>query len=165
MWGNLHDVLGMEKCKPQSNSVVYCHWWKTKRYECIWLCLSVYIKIEKDTCQNYTTIISRDKSRMRVKKEISLLTVQSSAVLSLQWKLILVLSESESHSIVSDSLWLSVHGILQARILEWVAFPSSRGSSQPRDQTQVSNIAGGFFTIRATREDCNSHPALWFWCF
>ena len=38
------------------------------------------------------------------------------------------------------------HGILQARILEWVAFPFSRGSSQPRDQTLVSHIAGGFFT-------------------
>ena len=40
----------------------------------------------------------------------------------------------------------TVHGILQARILEWVAFPFSRGPSQPRDQTQVSHIAGGFFT-------------------
>ena len=39
----------------------------------------------------------------------------------------------------------SVHGILQARILEWVAMPSSRGSSQIRDQTQVSHIADGFF--------------------
>jgi len=36
-------------------------------------------------------------------------------------------------------------GLLQARILECVAMPSSRGSSQPRDQTQVSHIAGGFF--------------------
>ena len=43
-------------------------------------------------------------------------------------------------------------GILQAKILEWVARPSSRGPSQPRDQTQVSHIAGGFFTIWATRE-------------
>ena len=43
-------------------------------------------------------------------------------------------------------------GILQARILEWVAMPSSRGSSQPRNQTQVSCIASGFFTIGATRE-------------
>ena len=41
----------------------------------------------------------------------------------------------------------SVHGILQARILEWVAMPFSRESSQPRDQTQVSLIAGGFFAI------------------
>ena len=65
-----------------------------------------------------------------------------------------------SHSVVSDSLrphglysspGSSVHGILQARILEWVAMPSSRGSSQPRDQTQVSRIAGGFFTIWATK--------------
>ena len=45
-----------------------------------------------------------------------------------------------------------VHGILQARILEWVAFPFSRGSSQPRDWTQVSCIAGGFSTSWATRE-------------
>ena len=40
----------------------------------------------------------------------------------------------------------TVHGILQARILDWVAFPFSRGSSQPRDRTQVSHIAGRFFT-------------------
>ena len=40
----------------------------------------------------------------------------------------------------------TVHGILQARILEWVAFPFSRGSSQTRDWTQVSHIAGWFFT-------------------
>ena len=46
----------------------------------------------------------------------------------------------------------TVHGILQARILEWVAIPFSSGSSQPRDWTQVSHIAGGFFTIWATRE-------------
>ena len=48
--------------------------------------------------------------------------------------------------------WTIVHGILQARILEWVAFPFARGSSQPRDQTQVSRIAGRFFTSWATRE-------------
>ena len=43
-------------------------------------------------------------------------------------------------------------GIFQARILEWVAMPSSRGSSQPRDRTQVSCIADGFFIIWVTRE-------------
>jgi len=47
----------------------------------------------------------------------------------------------------------SVHGILQARILEWVAIPFSRGSSWCRDQTQVSCTAGGFFTTWATKED------------
>ena len=46
----------------------------------------------------------------------------------------------------------SVHGILQARILEGVAISSSRESSQPRDQTQVCGIAGRFFTVWATRE-------------
>ena len=64
-----------------------------------------------------------------------------------------------SHSVVSDSLWPGVGhrpgvacqaplsmGILQARTLEWVAMPSSRESFQSRDGTQVSLIAGGFFT-------------------
>ena len=46
----------------------------------------------------------------------------------------------------------AVQGILQARILGWVAFPLSRGSSQPRDQTRVSSAAGGFFTSWATKE-------------
>ena len=63
---------------------------------------------------------------------------------------------SESHSVLSDSLWphelYTVHGILQARMVKWVAFPFFRESSQPRDQTQVSHIAGRFFTSWATRE-------------
>ena len=45
-----------------------------------------------------------------------------------------------------------VHEILQARILEWIANPFSWGSSQLRDQTQVSHTAGRFFTIWTTRE-------------
>ena len=51
-----------------------------------------------------------------------------------------------------DPMDYTLRGILQARILEWVAFPFSRGSSQPRSWTQVSHIAGGFFTSWATRE-------------
>ena len=46
----------------------------------------------------------------------------------------------------------SVHGVFQARILDWIARPSSRGSSWPRDRTQVSCIAGGLFTIWAAWE-------------
>ena len=68
-----------------------------------------------------------------------------------------------SHSVVSSSLRhcgrqltkLSVHGILQARILEWVAMPSSRGSFWPRDRTRVSCVsclASRFFTCWAIRE-------------
>ena len=52
-----------------------------------------------------------------------------------------------------NSLGSSVHGILQARILGWVAIPVSRGSSPPRDQTHISMspaLAGGFFTANAT---------------
>ena len=61
---------------------------------------------------------------------------------------------SESHSVVFNSLWppWSVDGILQARILEWVAVLFSRGSSKPRAQTHESCVAGGFFTSWATRE-------------
>ena len=70
-------------------------------------------------------------------------------------------SESISHSVVSGSLrphglysppGSSVHRIPQAGIPEWVDIPFSKGSSQPRDQTQVSCISGRFFTIWATRE-------------
>ena len=67
--------------------------------------------------------------------------------------------KSASHSVMSNSLQpidYIVHGILLSRILEWVAFPSSRGSSQPRDRTQVSLIAGGFFTSWATGKPKNT---------
>ena len=62
---------------------------------------------------------------------------------------------SENHSVVStlcDPMDCIVRGIFQARVLEWVAFPFSSGLSQPRNQTQVSCIAGGFFTNWAMRE-------------
>ena len=52
-------------------------------------------------------------------------------------------------------------GILQARILEWVAIPFSRGTSQPRDRTQVSCIAGKFFTICATRVWTRTQLPVW----
>ena len=51
-----------------------------------------------------------------------------------------------------DPMNYTVHGILQARILEWVAIPFSMGFSQPRDLTLVSRIAGGFFNSWDTRE-------------
>ena len=73
-----------------------------------------------------------------------------------------------SCSVVSDSLRpmgcspqsSSVHGILQARILEWVAISFSRGSSRPRGRTQVSHIAGRRFNLCATREAKMSKKAL-----
>ena len=56
----------------------------------------------------------------------------------------------------------SVHGILQASIVKWGAVPFSRRSSQPRDWTQVSCIAGGFSTMWATREDLHVRQTLHF---
>ena len=72
----------------------------------------------------------------------------SGAVLCLVAQLCLILCDP----IACSSPGSSVHGILQARILEWVAIPSSRKSFQPRNQTQVSCIAGEFFTVWATKE-------------
>ena len=58
---------------------------------------------------------------------------------------------AQSSPTLCNPIEYTVHGILQARILEWVAFPFSKESSQPRDRTQVSHIAGGFFTSWVTR--------------
>ena len=69
--------------------------------------------------------------------------------LSLTWSEVKV---AQSCLTLFDPMDYTVHEILQARILEWIAVPFSRGSSHPRDRTQVSRIAGGFFTSWATRE-------------
>ena len=61
----------------------------------------------------------------------------------------------------------SIHGIFQARVLEWVAISFSRGSSRPRDWTQVSRIAGRCFTVWATRKALKKakefHKSIYFW--
>ena len=59
---------------------------------------------------------------------------------------------TQSCPTLHDPMDCTAHQILQARILEWVAFLFSRGSSQPRGQTQGSCIVGEFFTHSATRE-------------
>ena len=56
-----------------------------------------------------------------------------------------------------------LHGVLQLRILEWVAMPFSRGSSWPRGWTWVSCIAGGFFPVCASRELFFGNVSVWFW--
>ena len=67
--------------------------------------------------------------------------------------------KSLSHVWLFVTPWTVVHGLLQARILEWVAFPLSRGSSQIRDQTQVSRIASRFFTSWAIQR--TNFTLLW----
>ena len=63
--------------------------------------------------------------------------------------LIVKVKVAQSRLTLCDPMDYPVHGILQARMLEWAAFPFSRGSSQPRNQTGVSCNAGGFFTTSA----------------
>ena len=84
------------------------------------------------------------------------------------WKdeLLKVWKWKRCRSTVSDSLWPRglqpsrlLYGILQARILEWVAMPFSSGSSWPRDRSWVSFTTGRFFTIWAARE-AELHPCL-----
>ena len=60
--------------------------------------------------------------------------------------------KSFSHVQLCNPTYYTVHGILQAWILQWGAFLFSRGSSQPRDWTQISHTAGRFFTSWATRK-------------
>ena len=68
---------------------------------------------------------------------------------------------TQSCPILCESMNYTVHGILQARILEWRTFPFSRGSSQPRDWTQVSHTAGRFFTSWAKgKNESKTEPDL-----
>ena len=62
------------------------------------------------------------------------------------FKIVIKVKVAQSYLTLCDPMDYTVHGILQARILEWVAYLFSRGYSQPRNQTAVSCIAGGFFT-------------------
>ena len=73
-------------------------------------------------------------------------------ILQLQVSVMSCHVQTLSYLTLCDPTDYTVHAILQARILEWVAFPFSRGSFQPRGQTQVSLIAARFFTSWAMRE-------------
>ena len=74
---------------------------------------------------------------------------------------------------MSDSLWFhglwpkgsSVHGLLQARILEWVALSFSKGSFRPRDRTRVSHIVGRCFNVWATRESGNEYERIFIYYY
>ena len=80
---------------------------------------------------------------------ICILTNREKTVVSMKWSEVKV---AQLCPTLCDPMDYTINGILQVRILERVAIPSSKGSSQPRDWTQVSCIARGFFTSWATRE-------------
>ena len=110
------------------------------------------------TSDNYTLFISwaRGTSFQSLLLLLDLLSLPSCYVMCFII-FVIILWESEvkvaqSCLTLCNCVDCTLHGILQARILEWVAVPFSRGSSQPKCCTQISRIAGGFFTGWATRE-------------
>ena len=131
-------MLGRKLKQGKSTEVYECVWMGT----CVWMGVSVCVFLLyrgggiREIFPRKVTF----KQRPEYSEKLS----------SRQWKL---LSRVQLFAIP----WTiqSIHGILQTSILEWVAFPFSRGSSQPRNRTQVSHIAGGFFTSWARRE---AHP-------
>ena len=84
-------------------------------------------------------------SDFRAKENLSLLLLFPLLFAMKWWGSEVKVKVTQSCLTLCNLMDYKVHGILQARLLEWVAFPFSRGSSKPRDQTQVSHIAGGFF--------------------
>ena len=96
--------------------------------------------------------ITFKNSWVRTFTHINVIPNQSSASYKVKVKVKVI----QSCSILWDSMAYIVHEILQARILEWVAVPFSRGSSQPRDRTKVSCISGRHFNLWATREARNT---------
>ena len=81
------------------------------------------------------------------KEAISTLTWQLFLLVCLMLPSEVKVKAAQSYPTLCDPMNYAVHGILQAMILEWVAGPFSKESSQPRGQAQVSRIAGGFFTV------------------
>jgi len=92
----------------------------------------------------YTKLEARLPQKLHFAELLSLTYVASHIFFKVSLSLCALLSHSVMSGCLKPQAPLST-GILQARILEWVTMPSSRGSSQPRDQAQVSCIAGRFF--------------------
>ena len=90
------------------------------------------------TCANSVLILSEGNTR----EELRFIEVYWTSTICH----VLKVKVSQSCPTLCDPMNYTVNGILQARIQEWLVFPFSRGSSQPRSQTQVSCIAGRFFT-------------------
>ena len=100
---------------------------------------------------NYTVSMS-DFFKLKVKQDSSAIRLWRSCIVSVCVWVCMKVKVTQSCLTLCDPMDYTVHGILQARIMEWVVVPFSREWSQPRDRTQVSCIAGRFFTSWATRE-------------
>ena len=100
------------------------------------------------TCPSHVLPISCTKSPHPCFKDLTWLLF---SWLAPDWQMVKV-NVTQLCPTLCDPIDYTVHEIAEARILEQAVFPFSRGSSQPRDQTQVPCTAGGFFTSWATRE-------------
>ena len=117
----------------------------------VWTAASNWTRVQfLQTFHKYHTDSIEDEMDVKVCSELpcSLVVVVTDINAGLVAKSLLALTTQWT---VSHQAALSM-GILQERILVWVAMPSSRGSSRPRDQSCISCIAGGFFTDCASRE-------------
>ena len=109
-------------------------------------------------CSKFGTIKTRFWANQQSQSQKTVIIINGTKIFtdSLVYQYTSICCERESVKATQSCLTLcnpmdyTVQGILQARILEWVAFPFFRGSYQPRDWTQVSWIEGGFFTSWAT---------------
>ena len=109
----------------------------------------ILIKLTKTKHKEIILKAGREKQQATCKGNPIRLTADLSAETleaRRKWQDILKVKVTQSCPSFCDPMDYTVHGILQARIREWVAFPFSRGSSQPMDLNQVSCILGGFFT-------------------
>ena len=111
---------------------------------CLFNFYAEYIRrnAELEEAQAGIKIAGRNINNLRYADDITLMAESEEELKSLLLKV-----KEESEKVGCSLPRSSIHGILQARILEWVAIPFSRGSSQPRDQTWVSCIVGRHFTI------------------
>ena len=154
---NDYVIIVWQCCKLTGTFIHGC--WEDKLIELFWKTVWQFLKklIIELTCHPAIPLLSICSSELKYHVHTKMYTERRAIALWVKVKV------SQSCLTLCDPMDYIVHGILQARILKWVAFPFSRGSSQPRDQTQVSCIAGGFFTSWGTskaQENWSGKPIL-----
>ena len=133
----------------------YLNMWHRPYMICFWFLHEFFLpSYSFFTCSNHTTFHSSDELFIFSNRK-SIIIHAIALSWEIEWDYACVLTQS--CPTLCDPMDCSPSGsfvqeIFLARILEWVAISFSRGSSQPRDRTQVFQIAGRFFTIWATRE-------------
>ena len=124
--------------------------------DCCWLFLSTTLTPGNplDDLPSLPNDVRQEILKMHVPGQITLLAraAETGTQFEVKWSEVAQSCLTLCESVECSSPGSSIHGILQPRILEWVPISFSRGSSRPRDRTQVSCIAGRRFNLWATRE-------------